>query len=267
MSFAQRFILPLLTAGSLAIAAPVIAEEVIATVNGSEITTTDYQRFVYEATGGKGGKLNPNEVLAELLSRELAYQDAVKQGLNKRKEVIAEMERLKHKLLVGVALDEVIKKSPVTDKELETYYNENIKTLKLKEYKARHILVKEKSKAEQLITELDLGGDFAALAKKHSADAGSQKNGGDLGWFKPQTMPPAFSQATSLLEKGNYTKAPIQTQFGWHIIKLEDSRPVTPPTLEQVKPKLVQVVQQQKVTAYIQGLKDRADIKIIQPKQ
>ncbi|MEN8169154.1 MAG: peptidylprolyl isomerase [Pseudomonadota bacterium] len=267
MSVAQRFILPLLTAGALTLSASISAEEeVIATVNGSKITQQDFQRFVYEATQGKGGEINPNDVLSELLSRELVYQDAVKQGIDKRKIINDELQRFKQRLMVAAALDDQMKKKPTTDKELQAIYDKDIKNLKLKEFKARHILVEDKTLAEQIITELDLGGDFEKLAKKHSIDAGSQKNGGDLGWFKPQQMVPEFSLAAAQLEKNKYTKAPVKSQFGWHIIKMEDNRDVAPPTFEQIKPKLAQVAQQQKVTKYIQSLKEKADIKINQKK-
>jgi len=147
---------------------------------------------------------------------------------------------------------------------LQALYDSDIKELKLKELKARHILVKEKTQAEQIITELDLGGDFAKLAEKHSTDAGSAKKGGELGWFRPQQMVAEFSNAALLLDKGKYTKVPVQSQFGWHIIKLEDSRDVAPPTFEQVKPKLAQALKQKRVAEYIQSLEKKADIKVNQ---
>ncbi len=262
MSITHRSIISLLAAGVFTVSAPVVAEEVLATVNGSKITQQDYQRFVYEATQGKGGQLNPNDVMAELLSRELIYQDALKQGLDKRKEVREELERIKYRLLVAAALEEKMKTQPTTDKELQATYDKEVKGKKLKEFKARHILVKEKAEAEKIITELDLGGDFGKLAEKHSTDPGSSKQGGDLGWFKPQEMVPEFSRAAAQMEKGKHSKKPVQSQFGWHIIKLEDSREVDPPTFEQLKPQLAQMLQQQKVTAYIQSLKEKADIKL-----
>jgi peptidyl-prolyl cis-trans isomerase C len=267
MSLSKRLLLPLLAAAAVALAAPLHAEEeVLATVNGAKITKDDFQRFVFEATQGMKGKpqIDPNDVMSELLSRELVYQDAIKQGIDKRKEILAEVKRLERKLLVGVALDEAVKNSPITDKELQALYDSDVKNLKLKELKARHILVKDKDKAEQIITELDLGGDFAKLAEKHSTDAGSAKKGGDLGWFRPQQMVPEFANAAMLLDKGKYTKVPVQSQFGWHIIKLEDSRDLAPPTFEQVKPKLTQVLKQKRVAEYIQSLQEKADIKITQ---
>ncbi len=266
MTICKRTILSLLAAGALVASVPTQAEEVLATVNGAKITKQDFQRFAFEATQGVKGnpQLDPNDVMSELLSRELVYQDAIKQGIDKRKEVIAELGRLQRKLLVGIALEEAIKKNPVTDNDIQALYDTEVKNLKLKEYRARHILLKDKTQAEQIITELDLGGDFAQLAKKHSIDTSSAKNGGELDWFQPQRMVPEFSSATALLDKGKYTKVPVKSQYGWHIIKLEDSRDVTPPTLEQIKPKLSQALQQQQVGKYIKALQEKADINIVQ---
>jgi peptidyl-prolyl cis-trans isomerase C len=268
MSLRHRLLLPLLAAGALALSAPLSAEEeVIVTVNGSKITQQDFQRFVFETTQGMKGnpQLDQQEVLNELLARELIHQDALKQGLDKRKDLIEEVARLQYKLLVSVALEEVVKKNPTTDKELQALYDKEIKNLKPREFKVRHILVGEKTQAEQIITELDLGGNFAKLAEKYSTDDNSNTKGGDIGWFKPQPSLPEFSRAIMQLEKGKYTATPVQTPVGWHIIKVEDSRESPPPTFEQIKPRLAQVVQQQKVTDYILSLKEKAEIKFAMP--
>jgi peptidyl-prolyl cis-trans isomerase C len=271
MSLRHRLLLPMLTIGAFVLSGPLSAEnakeEVIVTVNGSKITQQDFQRFVFEATQGVKGnpQIDQQEVLNELLARELIYQDALKQGLDKRKDLLEEVARLQHKLVVSIALEEAVKKQPTTDKELQELYDKEIKNLKPKEYKARHILVKEKSLAEQIITELDLGGDFAKLAEKHSIDTNSNKNGGDIGWFKPQPALPEFSRAIMQLEKGKYSMTPAQTPVGWHVIKLEEIRETAPPSFEQIKQRLAQIVQQQKVTAYIQSLKDKAEIKFAKP--
>lgn len=264
MLFTKRTLLPLIAALAIATQAPA-EEQVVATVNGAKITAQDMQRFAYEATRGlkdPNARLDPNEIMSELLSRELIYQDAVKQGIDKRQDVQEEFEQLKRKLLIDVALQEAVKKNPVSDKELQEIYDKEIKNAKLKEYRAHHILVKEKTQAEQIITELDLGGDFSKLASKYSSDKESAKNGGDLGWFKPQLMVPEFSNAVALLDKGKYTKVPVQSQFGWHIIRLDDSRDLAPPTFEQVKGKLGQAVQQQRIGLYIKSLQEKADIQI-----
>ena len=267
MSLHKRLILPLLTAGAMTLCAPISAEEVIATVNGSSITKEDFQRFAFEATQGVKGnpKLDPNDVLNELLSRELIYQDALKQGIDKRKDVEKELAHLKHKLVVSVALDEATKKNPVSDKEMQQLYDKEIKNLKLEEFKARHIMVAEKTLAEQIITELDVGGDFAQLAGKHSIHAASKDKGGDLDWFSPQRMIPEVANTTMLLDNNKYTKVPVKSQYGWHIIKREGSRDVPTPSFDKVKPKLAQALQQKKVGKYIQALKAKADIKVNQP--
>ncbi|MCW8919134.1 MAG: peptidylprolyl isomerase [Gammaproteobacteria bacterium] len=268
MTLRHRLLFPLLAASALTLGGPLGAEEeVIATVNGNAITQEDFQRFVFEATQGVKGtpQIDQQEVLSELLARELIHQDALKQGLDKRQELIAEVERLRYRLLVTVALEEVVKKHPTTDKELQTLYDKEVKNLKPREFKTRHILVKEKSLAEQIITELDLGGDFAKLAEKHSGDNNSNKKGGDIGWFTPQPSLPEFSRAVLQLEKDKYTQAPVQSPVGWHVIKVEEIRDVPPPSFEQIKPRLAQIVQQQKVNDYIQSLKEKAEIKFAKP--
>jgi len=261
----KKLILPLLATAlfsSLALA----EDDVIATVNDAKITKQDYQRFVFEATQGMKGKpqINPNDVMSELLSQELIFQDAIKQGLDKRQDIQDEVARLERKLIVSVALDEMVKKTPITDKELQALYDKEVKPLKPKEFKVRHILVKDKTKAEQIITELDLGGDFAKLAEKNSIHEESKVKGGDIGWFKPQPSMPEFSRAVLHLEKGKYTKSPVQTPLGWHVILQEDSRETAPPSFDKVKGRLQQMLQQQRVTEYIQSLEKKADIKIIQ---
>ena len=265
MRFNKRVLLPLIT--TLAIATPALAEEqVLATVNGAKITAQDMQRFAFEASRAlpPNTQLDPNRVMRELVSQELIYQDAVKSGIDKRKDVQEELELLKRQLLVEVALQEALKKNPVTEIELQAIYDKEIKGTKIKEYKARHILVADKTKAEQLISELDFGGDFAKLATMHSGDEESAKEGGSVGWFKPQLMVPQFANAVALLDKGKYTKVPVQSKYGWHIIKLEDTREVDPPSFDKVKGRLAQALQQQRKALYINSLQEKADIKITQ---
>lgn len=268
MSLRHRLLFPLIAVTALTLSAPLsAAEEVIATVNGGTITQEDFQRFVFEATQGVKGnpQIDQQEVLNELLARELIYQDALKQGLDKRQDLIAEVARLQYKLLVSVALEEAVKKQPTTDKELQALYDKEVKNLKPKEFKTRHILVKEKTLAEQIITELDLGGDFAKLAEKHSLDNNSNKKGGDIGWFSPQPSLPEFSRAVLQLDKGKYGQTPTQSPLGWHVIKVDEQRDVPPPSFEQIKPRLAQIVQQQKVSDYIQSLREKAEIKFVKP--
>lgn len=260
MSATKRLVMPLLAAslitlGSHAFAAP------LATVNGKPISQQDYDAYAQELSQSTGKAPPKDLVMSELLSRELVYQDALQQGVDKDKTVKQQLERIRRNLLVATALDKALAKKKISDKELQALYDEQLKGFDVQEFKARHILVKSKEQAEKLITELDLGGNFANLAKKHSTGP-TGKKGGDLGWFAPQQMVPSFAQAVAELKKGKYTKAPVQTKFGWHVILKEDSRKATPPTFEQVKPQLAQRLRQQHLNEYIQSLKKKAKIKV-----
>jgi peptidyl-prolyl cis-trans isomerase C len=126
------------------------------------------------------------------------------------------------------------------------------------EYRARHILVATEAFAQNIIQQLNRGGDFAALARKESMDSG--QSGGELGWFSPTQMVPEFATAVANLKKGEITSKPVQTKFGWHVIQLEETRETTPPDYEQVKSKLGQIVQNKKMQAYLDELKKTAKI-------
>jgi len=126
-------------------------------------------------------------------------------------------------------------------------------------------LLKQKQKPKKIIAELDKGADFAKLANKNSLDAKESQNGGDLGWFVASQMVAPFSEAVAKLEKGKYTKEPVQTQFGWHIILREDSRALTPPPLEAVKEQLQPYLQRQKVQTFIEGLRKQAQVEVLVP--
>ncbi len=259
MSLSHRVLLPLVAASALCFAPLGQAAEVLATVNGKKITQQDYDAYMQE--NPQSLQLGKERALNELISRELVYQDALNKGLDKDKEVLAKLEVLRRNLILGTALQNTINKSAINDKELKKMYDERLAGFKVQEYNARHILLASKEEAEKVITELDMGGNFAELAKKKSTGP-TGKNGGDLGWFAPQQMVPEFGQAVSQLEKGKYTKSPVQTQFGWHVIKLEDTRSAKPPTFEEVKPQLKKLAEQKRANDYLESLKSKAKIEI-----
>jgi peptidyl-prolyl cis-trans isomerase C len=263
MSLSHRLLLPVFAATAIGMASLSHAadDKVLATVNGESISEKDLDRFVSQNAKGNKGQINRQQVLNEMISRELVYQDALKQGLDKDPEVLKKLEAIKVNLILGAAMENIMSKPAIKDSELKSMYDEKLAEFNVKEFKARHILLKNKSDAEKVITELDMGGDFAELAKKKSTGP-SGKNGGDLGWFAPQQMVPEFSTAVGKMEKGSYTKQPVQTQFGWHVIKLEDTRQAEAPSFEQVKPQLQKVVQQRRVNDYLQSLKDKANIEV-----
>jgi peptidyl-prolyl cis-trans isomerase C len=260
MKLMHRAAVLFIAATTLALSGQLMAaDDVLATVNGKKITQKDYDQYVQ--LNNQSANAPKERVIDELVSRELVYQDAIKKGLDKDKEVKSHLAALKVNVILGAALSKAATGKPVTDKEMKKIYDEKIANLKMTEYKASHILLKTKEDADKVITELDMGGDFADLAKNKSTGP-SAKQGGDLGWFAPQQMVPEFSGALVQLDKGKYTKSPVQTKFGWHVIKLEDTRSATPPTYDEVKPRLKQNIEQQRLSDYIKGLRDKAKIKV-----
>jgi len=260
MTRLTRLVVPFAAATALTFSGLTLAadnDKVLATVNGASITQQDYDNYL--RNNSKAGNMPHDRIVDELISRELVYQDAIDNGLDKDPTVQKKIDLLRTNVILGAALDKAMNSKPVSDQELKKIYDDQIGNFDAKEYKARHILLKTKQDAEKVITELDMGADFADLAKKRSTGP-SAKQGGDLGWFSPKQMLPGFSQKVVQMKKGTYTKEPVKTRFGWHVIKLEDVRSAKPPTFEQVKPKLKQLVERQRLGNYIKGLREGAKI-------
>lgn len=255
----RRFILPLFAVAAFGFSSVTMANPVLATVNGKAITQQDFDRFL--ADNPVGQQVDRREVIEELVTRELVLQDATRQGLEKRADVKAAIEAARINVILGSTLEEAVSKPAITDAQLRQVYQAEIAKLDLNEYRARHILVDSRQRAEQLITELDMGGNFANLARQHSSD-GSAQQGGDLGWFSPQQMVPEFSRAVVALEKGKYTKTPVQSQFGWHVVQLDDQRKGTAPPFESVRPQLIQIIERQRLNDYLQGLREKGRVNI-----
>lgn len=254
----------LMAAALLGLGAVQAEEKVLATVNGEPITQDTFNLYVRQraAQGGQEpANVSRKAMLEELISRELIYQDAVKKKLEKDEAVQRELALQREETLIGAAIRKRIDSMEITDEQLRKQYDEMIASSDAKEYKARHILSETEDAAKGVIAELDKGAKFAELAKERSTGP-SAKDGGDLGWFNPQQMVPEFSAAAAELEKGKYTKSPVKTQFGWHVILLEDSRKVTPPPFEQVKPQLQQMMMSQQLKAYVDELRSKAKVKV-----
>ena len=236
---------------------------VLATVNGTLITqqTLDFhmqQRNMRRP--GDAANQDQNLVLQEVINLELMNQAAEKAGIDARPEIATQLQHQRRAFLAGVAVQDYITSHPVTDEETQALYQQRFGSAD-QEYKARHILLKSEEDASKVVAELDQGGDFAELAKQHSTGP-TGPNGGDLGWFSPAQMVQPFSEAVAKLEKGQYTKAPVQTQFGWHVILLEDSRESTPPAYEDIKDQLQMVVQNQRLQQYLQELREAATVDV-----
>jgi peptidyl-prolyl cis-trans isomerase C len=235
----------------------------VATVNGTPISRTVFDLYAKNITQGKPGvELTPeqrNEALDDLIKIQLIAAQGEKDGVETDPDVAARLQIVKMRILADAEAQKYLKDKEPTDAELHAEYDAQVGQMDKTEYHARHILVASKEQAEQLIKKIQGGAKFEDVAKASSTD-GSKANGGDLGWFTLARMVKPFGDAVKGLKKGEITTQPVQTQFGWHIIKLEDTRDVTPPPFEQVKPQLVNGVKQKKLQAYVEELKKTATI-------
>ncbi len=240
--------------------------DAVAMVNGQYIAKSTLEALEKEIAERSHGQTFPKEkLIEELIQRELLVQDAAQKQLDKSPEVLAQLEAAKKALLTQADLQNFIKANPVTEAEIKAEYDSKVAAEKGTEYKASHILVKTEEEAKKLIAELDKGADFAKLANKNSLDAKESQNGGDLGWFSAGQMVAPFSEAVAALEKGKYSKEPVKTQFGYHVILKEDSRPLTPPSLDTVKEQLTPFLQRKKVQGMIEALRKQAKVEILVP--
>lgn len=194
-----------------------------------------------------------------LIKRELMIQEADKLHLDKSPEVLQEMEMAKQSVLINAFLLDYMKKNPISEDVLKQEYEARKAKLGDKEYNARHILVGTEDEAKAIITQLNKKTKFAKLVAK-SKDTGSAAQGGSLGWAVPSNFVPPFAEALQSLKKGEYTKVPVQSQFGWHVILLDDERALKVPAFEEVKPQLQQRLQQQAIQKAIADLLAKAKV-------
>ena len=237
-------------------------DTVIATVNGDKIMKSTLDGYMNILK--KSGRTDQQAAIDDLVATEIALQAAKKTDILERptsKKAIADFTR---NVLLKTWTKEKVESFDINDEEVKKAYDERVTKLATQEFNARHILVKEEDAAKEIIKELEGGADFEKLAKEKSTGP-SGSNGGSLGWFKAQTMVPAFADALKTMKKGDISKTPVKTQFGYHIIKLEDSRNAKLPSLDSLKPQLKRVIAQKKMLAYMEELKKSADVKITMP--
>lgn len=237
------------------------ADDVVATVNGKPITKMSLTMYARQRGGDHSGSVDQQALINEVVTRELLYQKAVANGIDKDPQVKAALQNEKRNLLANVVIQDLLQQEHPSDAELKAAYKAQIKNMGKTEYKARHILVKTEDEAKDVIAQLDKGADFAKLAKEKSIGP-SGKNGGDLGWFSPDNMVKPFADAAAALKVGSYSKTPVHTQFGWHVIKLEDTRPISPPSFDDLKSQLLSNWRNKMISAYLDKLRSEADVKI-----
>ena len=236
-----------------------------ATVNGTAISQRTVDNIVRQAASqGRPDTPETRKAIVDQLALQMVVaNEATKKGLDKSPEVVEQLDAMKQSVLANAYVRDYIKNNPVTDDMLKAEYDRLKGSVSGNQYKARHILVDKEAEAKDIIARLKKDpGAFAKLATERSKDSGSKPAGGDLGWFDPTQMVPEFGAAVTKLEKGKFTEVPVKTQFGYHVILLEDVKPVAAPSLDEVKPQLTQQVQQQNLRKQLDALKAAAKIEI-----
>ena len=238
----------------------------VATVNGIAISQQTVDMIAKQGAGaGRPDTPESRKAIIDQLALQMVVADeAIKKGLDKTPEVAEQIEAMKQSILARAYVQDFIKNNAVTDDMMKSEYERIRATITGTEYKARHILVEKESEARDIIARLRKEpAAFVKLAKERSKDSRSGANGGDLGWFDLSRMVPEFGAAVSKLEKGKFTQEPVKTQFGYHVILLEDSKPIEAPPMEEVKPQLTQQLQQQNLKKQLDALKAGAKIEMV----
>jgi len=234
----------------------------LATVNGTAITQNFFDFYIKAISGKPASNLSPDQhqqALDNLIRAELVAQQAQKDGVDKNADTQEMLELTRLNVLQQTMSERYLKDKKPTDAELHAEYETQVANLPKLEYHARHILVATEPFAQKVVENLEKGGKFDELAKKESMDS-SKDNGGDLGWFTPDRMVKPFADAIVSLKPGEYTHKPVQTQYGWHVIQLVETRDLAPPPFDQVKQRLEQVVQSKKFKAYTDDLLRNAKV-------
>lgn len=221
------------------------AKPPIVTVNGKAISEELYEEYAKALARRPLSELSPEDreqIKENLVRVELIAQDAEKSGLVNDPEVVTRLALSRLELLQQASAQQYMKANVPTDAEMRAEFEAQMASAPLIEYQARHIQVSSEDVAMKVIAQLKAGNEFAGLAKRLSADTASAAKGGDLGWFGPRDMDPAFTNAVGLLKKGEFTKTPVQTAAGWHVIQLMNTRDRTPPAYDDVKDRLAKIV-------------------------
>lgn len=257
-SLAARAALAIL---ATALAVPMAAQaQNIAIVNGKAVPKARLDALISQAE--KGGQKVPPEMMPrardEIVMREIYAQEAARRGLGASKDFQVQMELARQAMLIRELFEDFRQKNPVSDEAAKAEYDKFRAQAAGTEYRARHILVEKEDEAKALIAQIKGGASFEELAKKHSKDPGSGQNGGDLDFAKPDGYVPEFGQAMAQLKKGEMTQAPVKTQFGYHIIRLDDTREAQFPAFDDVKAQLKQRLEQAKLQEFEAGLRKAA---------
>ncbi len=259
----KQHLLHVIAAAVLAGALPLAAlAQNAAIVNGKPVPKARLDVLAQQLASA-GRPVTPEmqgQLREEIIAREVFMQEAQKQGLDAGDEYKNQLELARQAILIRQLFESWRKKNPVADAEVQAEYDKFVASNGGKEFKARHILVEKEEQATKILADLKKGGKFDEIAKKQSKDPGSGAKGGDLDWANPASFVPEFTQAMVKLNKGETTAAPVKSQFGWHIIRVDDIRDAQLPKLEEVKPQISQQLAQQKLQKYQEELRAKAKV-------
>ena len=240
---------------------PPTAQGQVATVNGTAIPQARLDTIIKARAAAKQPDSPEvrNALRDTLINQEVIAQEAVKKGLHKNPEIAAQIDMQRQEILVNAFVQEHIKANPVTDDTARKEYERIKPTIPSKEVRARHILVEKEDEAKDIIAQIKKGGSFEKLAER-SKDPGSKSKGGDLDWAPPGRYTKSFADALNKMKKGQLTDAPVQTEFGWHVIRLDDERTTKIPSFEEAKPQIQQMLQGQAVQKMLTDLRAKAKV-------
>jgi peptidyl-prolyl cis-trans isomerase C len=248
------------------------AGKIAASVNGQNITETDYENYLRIRQQQMGPLADKDKekkiVLDEMIDKLLLAQYAVKNKLDQDPEVAALIKRVREEILAQAVKRKLLKDNPITEDDVKKRFEQEVEKTHKTEYKVRHILVKDESEAKDIIAQLKKGANFSKLAEEKSIDTQSGKNGGEIGWINQGMVVPEFFNAVMKMKKGAVSAEPVKTDFGWHIIKLEDTRPLKIPTFEQfmsdqqARANIYRKMQDERVGDLIKDLKAKAKITV-----
>ncbi|MDO9483216.1 MAG: peptidylprolyl isomerase [Hydrogenophaga sp.] len=258
----MKFSLSALTAAALIAAAPWAAAQNVAIVNGKAVPTARVEALAQQvaASGRPVDDAVRAQLKEEVVLREIFMQEAQKRGIATSAEYKTQMELARQTIMIRALFADHQKKNPVTDAEIKAEYDKFAAANAGQEFRARHILVEKEDEAKAIIASIKGGAKFEDIAKKQSKDPGSGANGGDLDWAAAGSYVTEFSEAMVKLGKGQMTDAPVKSQFGWHIIRVDDVRQAQLPSFDEVKPQIAQQMQQQKLSEFQQNLREKAKV-------
>lgn len=251
-----------LTAVALLAAAPWALAQNVAIINGKAVPLSRVEALAQQVAAS--GRPVDDQVRAQLkeevVLREIFMQEAQKRGIGATEEFKTQMELARQTIMIRTLFADYQKKNPITDAAIQAEYDKFVAANGGKEYRARHVLVETEDEAKAIIKAIKGGAKFEDIAKKSSKDPGSGANGGDLDWAAAASYVTEFSEAMVKLDKGQMTDAPVKSQFGWHVIRVDDVRQAQLPKLEDIKPQVLQQMQQQQLSEYQRGLREKAKV-------